>query len=97
MDKSMSKPNLPDPSLLLANAPDVVAKGDDDFDWERAVVSQNYSELKSKLGRPTSDNPKQAISIRFDSDVVAYFKAQGKGWQTAMNNALREYIKTHSA
>lgn len=91
----MTKPNLPDPSLLLANAPEVVTKDNDNFDWEHAIVSQNYDELKSKLVRPTSENPKQAISIRFDSDIIDYFKAQGKGWQTAMNNALREYIATH--
>lgn len=94
-DNAMTKSNLPNPNLLLANAPDAVAKSDDDFNWERAIVSQNYAELKSKIGRPISDNPKQAVSIRFDSDIVEYFKSKGKGWQTAMNDALREYIATH--
>ncbi|MCG7412942.1 BrnA antitoxin family protein [Moraxella nonliquefaciens] len=35
------------------------------------------------------------MSIRFDSDIVEYFKSKGKGWQTAMNDVLREYIATH--
>lgn len=86
---------LPDPNLLLANAPDFVNKDDGSFDWGKAVVSHNRQELRKKLGRPTSHNPKQAISIRFDSEIVEYFKSQGKGWQTAMNNALKEWIATH--
>ncbi|MGK8265410.1 BrnA antitoxin family protein [Moraxella nonliquefaciens] len=27
--------------------------------------------------------------------MVEYFKSKGKGWQTAMNDVLREYIATH--
>ncbi|MDO5650841.1 MAG: BrnA antitoxin family protein [Moraxella sp.] len=88
-----------DINALLANAPDTVPQDEHEtaFDWDNAVISHSYTELKSKLGRPISDNPKQAVSIRFDSDVLAYFKARGKGWQTAMNNVLREYIATHQA
>jgi uncharacterized protein (DUF4415 family) len=32
---------------------------------------------------------KQAISIRVDKDVLATFKATGRGWQKRMNAALR--------
>lgn len=91
----MNKTTLPNPALLLANASDVADRDDDNFDWDNAIITQNYTDLKSKLGRPISDNPKQAVSIRFDSEVIAYFKAQGKGWQTAMNNALKEYIRAN--
>jgi uncharacterized protein (DUF4415 family) len=41
-------------------------------------------------GRPKSDNPKVAQTLRLDSEVLAYFKATGAGWQTRMNNALRK-------
>lgn len=41
-------------------------------------------------GRPKSENPKVAVSLRLDQDVVARFKACGPGWQTRMNRALRE-------
>jgi uncharacterized protein (DUF4415 family) len=40
---------------------------------------------------------KQLLSVRLDSDVVAWFKASGAGYQTRINAALREYVKTHSA
>jgi len=40
---------------------------------------------------------KQLLSVRLDSDLVAWFKASGAGYQTRINAALREYVKTHSA
>jgi uncharacterized protein (DUF4415 family) len=33
--------------------------------------------------------------IRLDADVVDTFKATGKGWQTRMNAALRDWLKKH--
>ncbi|HIJ22960.1 MAG: BrnA antitoxin family protein [Gammaproteobacteria bacterium] len=39
---------------------------------------------------------KQPVSIRLSSDVVEYFKAGGKGWQTRIDQALQEYMLSHS-
>ncbi|OHB63236.1 MAG: 3-oxoacyl-ACP synthase [Planctomycetes bacterium RBG_13_62_9] len=36
--------------------------------------------------------PKQLVSIRIDSDVLDWFKRQGKGYQTKMNAVLRAYV-----
>ena len=33
--------------------------------------------------------------IRFDADLLDWFKAQGKGWQTRMNAVLRSYMEAH--
>ena len=41
-------------------------------------------------GRPKAENPKVAVSLRLDQDVVARFKETGPDWQTRMNRALRE-------
>lgn len=38
---------------------------------------------------------KAAISIRIDEDVTAWFRSQGRGWQTRMNSVLRAYAKAH--
>jgi len=35
---------------------------------------------------------KVMTSIRLDADVVAHFKARGRGWQTRINEALRRLI-----
>ena len=45
---------------------------------------------KNVGGRPKSENPKVAVSLRLDQEIVARFKATGPGWQTRMNEALRE-------
>jgi uncharacterized protein (DUF4415 family) len=45
---------------------------------------------QSIAGRPKSENPKVAVSLRLDPDVVAAFKADGPGWQSRMNQALRK-------
>ncbi len=35
--------------------------------------------------------PKASVSLRVDSDVLAWFKAQGSGYQTRMNAVLRAF------
>ncbi len=52
--------------------------------------------LRPKRGRPRSATPKQHVNIRLDADVVRAFKSTGKGWQTRMNDALRDWLSTHA-
>ena len=44
-------------------------------------------------GRPKSDAPKVAVSLRLDQEVVDGFKAQGPGWQTRINAVLAESLQ----
>jgi len=46
-----------------------------------------------RRGRPPSDNPKQALKLRIDADVVEYFRHTGPGWQTRINDTLRRAAK----
>ena len=39
---------------------------------------------------------KVPISIRLDADVVEWFRAQGKGYQTQINEVLRHYVQHRS-
>ena len=39
--------------------------------------------------------PKTPVNAKFDVDVVAWFKAQGRGYQTRMNAVLRRYMEAH--
>lgn len=36
---------------------------------------------------------KQAVTIRLDADVLAWFKEQGAGYQTRINQLLRQYMQ----
>lgn len=49
-----------------------------------------------RRGRPKAEVPKLTLTVRYDADVVAAFKATGKGWQTRMNAALRDWLKSNS-
>lgn len=51
--------------------------------------------LKPKRGRPALATPKEHVNIRLDADVLGAFKETGAGWQTRVNNALRDWLKTH--
>jgi uncharacterized protein (DUF4415 family) len=49
------------------------------FDW-----------AKAEIGIPA---PKQQLTVRFDSDLVTWFKSQGGGYQTRMNAVLRRFME----
>jgi len=38
---------------------------------------------------------KVPVSIRLDQDVVDFFRHSGRGWQSKVNEILREYTSTH--
>ena len=52
--------------------------------------------IARKRGRPVAGEPKTAISLRVPDSVLAAFKATGPGWQTRMNDALKDWLQTHS-
>ncbi|HBB88461.1 MAG TPA: hypothetical protein DC047_12680 [Blastocatellia bacterium] len=39
--------------------------------------------------------PKKQLTLRIDSDVVEWYKKQGRGYQTKINALLRAYMKEH--
>lgn len=50
---------------------------------------------KARIGRPPSSHPlKVPTTIRFDADVLASLKLMGRGWQTRVNDAMREWVKS---
>ncbi|MDQ3221463.1 MAG: BrnA antitoxin family protein [Acidobacteriota bacterium] len=38
---------------------------------------------------------KQQLTLRVDNDVVEFFKEQGRGYQTKINQLLRAYMDAH--
>ena len=60
--------------------------------FEKADLMQGAKVIRR--GRPAG-TAKTLQTVRFDTDIIATFKASGKGWQTRMNEALRTYLKEH--
>ncbi|HEB79027.1 MAG TPA: hypothetical protein ENI79_00940 [Rhodospirillales bacterium] len=49
-----------------------------------------------RRGRGAQKKPtKRLLSLRLSPEVIEYFQATGKGWQTRINDVLRKYVKTH--
>ena len=46
-----------------------------------------------RRGRPPLPNPKQAVKLRIDADVLAAYRKTGDGWQTRINTDLRKARK----
>ncbi len=66
---------------------DIEAQMRDDPDWQN---SKNIDWSKATVVYPVSKN---AVSIRLDADVLDFFKASGKGYQTRINAVLRHFMR----
>lgn len=44
------------------------------------------------VGRPRAAFTKERITVRLSPEVTAYFRSLGTGWQTRMDEVLREYV-----
>ena len=56
-----------------------------------------FARARVRRGRPPVATPKVSTTIRLSPDVLAHFKAGGRGWQTRINAALREWIRTQDS
>ena len=76
-------------------------KPDDDLpEVTDAMLARAELRIGDKLvrrGRPPLPAPKQAIKLRLDPDVLAYFRNLGPGWQTRINTTLRRAAKLKKA
>ena len=48
----------------------------------------------AKVHKPAN---KERLTVRFDADIVDWFKQQGKGYQTRMNSVLRSCYEAHKS
>ncbi|MDR1423260.1 MAG: BrnA antitoxin family protein [Azoarcus sp.] len=98
-------------AAALAAAPERVDDPDCPYDpndlaaveafWKNAIVSHSPVELKTKLAarrrRGAQKAPvKERVTLRLSPEVAQFFRATGRGWQTRMDSALQDWIKSHS-
>lgn len=91
---------------VIAMSDNDIADDDDnpvttEADWEGAIKSHSLEDMREKLAirrRGPSTKPlKESTTIRFDPDVLAALRATGKGWQTRVNEVMREWVKGQKA
>jgi uncharacterized protein (DUF4415 family) len=94
-------PRKPNPELLDNEAPEATkewfAKARPASDMLEGLFGADAAKamLKPKRGRPALAKPKEHVNIRLDADVLGAFKETGAGWQTRVNNALKDWLKAH--
>jgi len=85
-----------------------IARGEDRTNW-RKVDAMTGATLEESIRADADDiraepdwtqaivgipAPKDHINIRIDHDVLEWFRSNGKGYQTLMNNVLRAFVQT---
>lgn len=62
-------------------------------DWDQSMVQNQVAQMapKQPLG------VKQIVTIRLDVDMLEWFKAAGPGYQTRINQVLREHMDAQRA
>jgi len=62
------------------------------------VTDEAWEQIKPRLrmGRPPAAITKKSVTIRLSRNVLEQFQAGGHGWQTRIDAALKDWLKTHS-
>jgi uncharacterized protein (DUF4415 family) len=73
----------------IASNPD--AAPELDSEWFARSAAMNGAKVV-RPGRPKLERPKISVTLRLDADVVERFRASGRGWQSRINELLRERL-----
>jgi uncharacterized protein (DUF4415 family) len=60
-------------------------------DWDQPTVRAE----ETAATKPSSTGVKQIVTIRLDVDMLDWFKSGGPGYQTRINQVLREYMEAN--
>jgi uncharacterized protein (DUF4415 family) len=83
----------------IKRAPERVQDPESPYDPnDRSAVEEFWA--GATVRRPGQRGPgkrakKVLLSVRYSPEVVAFFKATGEGWQTRMDEALKEWMASH--
>ncbi len=73
--------------------PDALPLDEDHLARMRPVSAADSADIKRRQrGRPRAQAHKHLVSLRLDPDVVEGFRATGPGWQSRINEVLRQHL-----
>ena len=56
---------------------------------------EEFARAPVRRWRPPTARPKVSTAIRLSREVIDHCRAGGRGWQTRMDHALRDWIRQH--
>ena len=68
---------------------------DEDIDLSEAPEITPEMFAKAIVRRGLKPRTKTQLTLRVDSDVLEWYKKQGRGYQTRINQLLRAYMQEH--
>lgn len=73
---------------------ELAAMPDSEIDYSDIPEAGETFWREAKVHVP--DRPKVPLNLRLDADMVDWFRAQGRGYQTRINAVLRSFYEAHS-
>lgn len=93
-------PKLKPGTILPTAAEDAVITAAANADPDaRPFTDAEWAQVRPlvRRGRPLGSGSKTQVTLRLDREVLEAFKATGEGWQTRINDALKNWVQTHHA
>ncbi|MEQ1813399.1 MAG: BrnA antitoxin family protein [Candidatus Nitrotoga sp.] len=59
------------------------------------LTDEELRQFKPMRGRPLGSGKKEQVTLRLDAEILDKFKSTGNGWQTRINDVLRNWAKRH--
>ncbi|MBC7901722.1 MAG: BrnA antitoxin family protein [Saprospiraceae bacterium] len=73
--------NMRDEDIDLSDLPEITPEM-----FAKAVVRKGFKQVPQK----------KQLTLRIDQDVIEFFRKQGQGYQTKINQLLRAYMEAHN-
>ncbi len=90
--KSDIDPEMAEFEAALLRSLDQAARGEGRVTKPEQIAAR-------RVGRPAGSvkaSPKVSTTIRLSADVIQAFRTAGDGWQTRIDAALKDWLRTHS-
>lgn len=82
-------------TFKLPSEEDVAINAGIAVDADTHELSDKAFKKLRPVGRPKADKTKEPVSIHLSNEVTDYFRSFGKGWQTRIDEVLKDYVSTH--
>jgi uncharacterized protein (DUF4415 family) len=92
----MSKSTISNKSQTDWHRLDAITDENIDLSDIPELTPEMFAKAVVKHGLKGKENKTQ-LTIRVDRDVLAWFKSQGRGYQTRINSLLRAYMQANEA